>query len=316
MTPYLGTGIFKELIDQSVFNAVRISFDTVKWSNGADLCSDVLYSQSLSKKGPNMKVAEESPSYITKDTKMKIVGVIPSRWGSTRFPGKSLAMISGKPMVQWVVERVLQATKLDAVIVATDDERIADCVNGLGLENAKVAMTRPDHPSGTDRIAEAVQDLEIDAIINVQGDEPLIDPALIDELADVIASGEWDMATAATPITDEDQIADPSVVKAVFNRHGQALYFSRATIPHIREPHGEPEPGIYWRHIGIYAYRRDYLLKMVAEPPCELENLEKLEQLRALDMGCRMKVIQTQDFGIGVDTPEDVVKAEALLANL
>lgn len=247
---------------------------------------------------------------------MKIAGVIPSRWGSTRFPGKSLAMISGKPMVQWVVERVKQAQKLDAVIVATDDERIADCVNGLNIDGVTVAMTRPDHPSGTDRIAEAVEDLHLDAVINVQGDEPLIDPALIDELATVIASGEWDMATAATPIEDETQIHDPSVVKALFNRHGQALYFSRATIPHIREPEGTSKSGVYWRHIGIYAYRRDYLLKLVAEPPCALEQLEKLEQLRALDMGCRMKVIQTQDFGIGVDTPSDIAKAEALLAQL
>jgi 3-deoxy-manno-octulosonate cytidylyltransferase (CMP-KDO synthetase) len=245
-----------------------------------------------------------------------IVGVIPSRWGSTRFPGKSLTLISGKPMVQWVVERVKQAKKLDAVIVATDDDRIADCVLSLNIPDVQVAMTHPDHPSGTDRIAEAVQDLDIDAVINIQGDEPLIDPALIDELAEVISTDEWDMATAATPIADPEQINDPSVVKALFNRHGQALYFSRSTIPHIREPEGVPTAGIYWRHIGIYAYRREYLLKLVAEPPCALENLEKLEQLRALDMGCRMKVIKTQDFGIGVDTPEDVAKAEKLLKQL
>jgi 3-deoxy-manno-octulosonate cytidylyltransferase (CMP-KDO synthetase) len=225
-------------------------------------------------------------------------------------------MISGKPMIQWVVERVKQAKKLEAVIVATDDARIADCVQALRIPEVQVAMTRPDHPTGTDRIAEAVQNLQADALINVQGDEPLIDPLLIDELASVISSGAWDMATAATPITDTDQIMDPSVVKALFNRHGQALYFSRSTIPHIREPEGIATAGIYWRHIGIYAYRRDYLLKLVAEPPCALENLEKLEQLRALDMGCRMKVIKTQDFGIGVDTPEDVAKAEALLKQL
>ncbi|NNJ70296.1 MAG: 3-deoxy-manno-octulosonate cytidylyltransferase [Kiritimatiellales bacterium] len=247
---------------------------------------------------------------------MKIAGVIPSRWGSTRFPGKSLAILSGKPMIQWVVERVRQAKKLDAVMVATDDSRIADCVEALGLPGVQVAMTRSDHPTGTDRIAEAIETLDVDAVINVQGDEPLIDPALIDELAGVIASGEWDMATAATPIEDEDQIADPSVVKALFNRHGQALYFSRSVIPHIREPEDVSPEGVYWRHIGIYAYQRDYLLKLVAEPPCALENLEKLEQLRALDMGCRMKVIKTRDFGIGVDTPEDVAKAEALLAKL
>ncbi|MDF7806609.1 3-deoxy-manno-octulosonate cytidylyltransferase [Pontiellaceae bacterium B12219] len=246
----------------------------------------------------------------------RIVGVIPSRWGSTRFPGKSLALISGKPMVQWVVERVKQAEKLDAVIVATDDPRIADCIRSLEIPDVQVAMTRADHPSGTDRIAEAVQSLEVDAVINVQGDEPLIDPNLIDELAEVISSKDWDMATAATPITDEEQINDPSVVKALFNRHGQALYFSRSTIPHIREPQNVPTSGIYWRHIGIYAYRRDYLLRLVQEPVCQLENLEKLEQLRALDMGCRMKVIKTEDFGIGVDTPADVAKAEKLLAQL
>jgi 3-deoxy-manno-octulosonate cytidylyltransferase (CMP-KDO synthetase) len=246
----------------------------------------------------------------------KIVGVIPSRWGSTRFPGKSLAMISGKPMIQWVVERVKQAGKLEAVIVATDDPRIADCVHALEIPEVRVAMTRADHPTGTDRIAEAVQSLDVDAVINVQGDEPLIDPSLIDELAEVIASGEWDMATAATPIEDEAQINDPSVVKALFNRHGQALYFSRATIPHIREVHGAPPFGTYWRHIGIYAYRRDYLLQFVAEPPCPLENLEKLEQLRALDMGCRMKVVKTKDFGIGVDTPEDIAKAEQLIQQI
>ena len=243
----------------------------------------------------------------------RIVGVIPSRWGSTRFPGKSLAMISGKPMVQWVVERVKQAKRLDAVIVATDDTRIAECVQSLNIPDVQVAMTHPDHPSGTDRIAEAIQSMEVDAVINVQGDEPLIEPLLIDELAEVISTGEWDMVTAATPIEDRAQITDPSVVKALFNRHGQALYFSRATIPHIREPEESSVEGTYWRHIGIYAYRRDYLLRLVAEPPCGLEELEKLEQLRALDMGCRMKVVKTQDFGIGVDTPEDIAKAEKLL---
>lgn len=246
----------------------------------------------------------------------KIVGVIPSRWGSTRFPGKSLALISGKPMIQWVVERVKQAKKLDAVIVATDDLRISECVESLKIPDVQVAMTRADHPSGTDRIAEAIQSLEVDAVINVQGDEPLIDPSLIDDLAEVIASKKWDMATAATPIENEEQINDPSVVKALFNRHGQALYFSRSTIPHIREPEETSTSKVYWRHIGVYAYRRDYLLKLVAEPPCMLENLEKLEQLRALDMGCRMKVIKTQDFGIGVDTPEDIAKAEELLQKI
>jgi len=243
----------------------------------------------------------------------KIVGVIPSRWGSTRFPGKSLACIAGKPMIQWVVERVKQAKNLSEVVVATDDSRIAECVNQLHISGVHVAMTRSDHPSGTDRIAEAIEGIDAEAIINIQGDEPLIDPALIDQLATTISGGNWDMVTAATPIEDPEEISDPSVVKVVFNRHGQALYFSRSTIPHIREPEATSVAKVYWRHIGIYAYRREYLLKLVAQPPCALEELEKLEQLRALDLGCRMNVIQTADFGIGVDTPDDLKKAEALL---
>jgi 3-deoxy-manno-octulosonate cytidylyltransferase (CMP-KDO synthetase) len=245
-----------------------------------------------------------------------IVGVIPSRWGSTRFPGKSLALIAGRPMIQRVVERVKQAERLDAVIVATDDRRIADCVNALHLPGVEVAMTREDHPSGTDRIAEAIQHNDAEAVINVQGDEPLIDPALIDELAGVIASGDWDMATAATPIVEEDQLHDPAVVKTVFSRDGQALYFSRSVIPHMREAGHALPSGLYWRHIGIYAYRRDFLVQMVSEAPCPLETAEKLEQLRALYMGCRMKVIETADFGIGVDTPDDIPKAEGLIGQL
>jgi len=242
-----------------------------------------------------------------------IVCVIPSRWGSTRFPGKSLALLAGKPMIQWVVERVMQAKMPHAIIVATDDRRIADKVLALGLAGVQVKMTRPDHPSGTDRIAEAVSDIETDVVINVQGDEPLIDPALIDKLACIMAAEEeWDMATAAAPMEDETLVHDPSVVKVVFNRHGQALYFSRSPIPYRRDRDSDRQ-SVYWRHIGIYAYRRDYLLKLVQEKPCALEKLEQLEQLRALDMGCRMKVVRTKEFGIGVDTPEDIARAEALL---
>lgn len=245
----------------------------------------------------------------------EVIGVIPSRWGSTRFPGKSLAMIAGKPMIQWVCERVLQAKSLSRVVVATDDDRIADAVNSFNLSNVSVAMTRADHPSGTDRIAEAVINDPADVIINIQGDEPLIEPDLIDSLAQSMrADSSWDMATAATKIIDPTEINDPSIVKAVFNRNGQALYFSRATIPFVREP-GSASPN-YWRHIGIYAYRREYLLRLIKEPVCALEECEKLEQLRALDLGCKMKVIQTQDFGVGVDTPEDIYKAEVALKKL
>ena len=243
--------------------------------------------------------------------KQRVVGVIPARWGSTRFPGKSLAEIAGKPMIQWVVERVRQAECLSGVVVATDDERIANCVKKLGFEDVQVKMTHSDHPSGTDRIAEAVEELEAEAVVNIQGDEPLIDPKLIDELAQAILSREWDMVTAATLIREETEVLDPSVVKVVFGKAGQALYFSRAPIPYVRDA---TEPKItHWRHIGIYAYRKDYLMELVKHPPCLLEETEKLEQLRALDMGCRMKVLKTEDFGIGVDVPSDVKKAEELM---
>jgi len=240
------------------------------------------------------------------------IGIIPARWGSTRFPGKALAEIAGKPMIRRTAERAVLSTRLDRVIVATDDERIAKAVCAIGRDDITVAMTRADHPSGTDRVAEAAAMFEADTVINIQGDEPLIEPALIDRLVEAMESGDWDMATAATPIGDPAEVEDPSVVKAVFGVEGRALYFSRSAIPHNRD--GGFAEGMYWRHIGIYAYCRDYLLKLVAEPPCALEELEKLEQLRALHLGCRMKVVQTEDFGIGVDTPEDIAKAEALLS--
>ena len=244
--------------------------------------------------------------------KQRVVGVIPSRWASTRLPGKPLAMIAGKPMIQRVAERVVQANSLDAVLVATDDLRIADAVAFSPIPGVEAVMTRVDHPSGTDRIAEAIADTDCDVVINVQGDEPLMDPKLIDQLADVMTSGDWDMATAAAPITNEADLKSPDVVKAVFADDGQALYFSRAPIPHVRDA-GSDTTGAHWRHIGIYAYRRDYLLKLVAEPPCALENLEKLEQLRALHIGCRMNILRVDDIGIGVDTPDDIEKVERIL---
>ena len=246
-------------------------------------------------------------------TTKRVIGVIPARWASTRLPGKPLAMIAGKPMIQRVVERVVQAKTLSAVIVATDDQRIVDAVASFGIPEAKAVMTRADHPSGTDRIAEAIAGEKCDVVINIQGDEPLIDPALIDRLGQVMLSGDWDMATAATPIINEDDLKSPDVVKAVFGRNGQALYFSRAPIPFVRDAGTDAECA-HFRHIGIYAYTREYLLKLVAEPPCQLENLEKLEQLRALHIGCRMNVLEVDDVGIGVDTPEDILKVERILA--
>ena len=243
----------------------------------------------------------------------RVIGVIPARWASTRLPGKPLAVIAGKPMIQRVVERVVQAETLGAVIVATDDQRIVDAVASFGIPDVKAVMTREDHPSGTDRIAEAVTGEKCDVVINIQGDEPLMDPELIGRLGQVMCSGDWDMATAATPIKTEADLQDPGVVKAVFARDGQALYFSRSPIPFVRDE-GTDTAGAHFRHIGIYAYTRDYLLKLVAEPPCRLEQLEKLEQLRALHIGCRMNVLEVDDVGIGVDTPEDIEKVEAILA--
>ena len=246
-------------------------------------------------------------------TKQRTIGVIPARWASTRLPGKPLAMIAGKPMIQRVAEQVVQAKSLDAVLVATDDPRIADAVASFEIPGVEAVMTRTDHPSGTDRIAEAIANADCDVVINIQGDEPLMDPDLIDQLAEAMAAGDWDMVTAAAPIENDEDLQNPSVVKAVFSADGQALYFSRAPIPFVRDAQTDTA-GAHWRHLGIYAYRRDYLLKLVAEPPCALENIEKLEQLRALHIGCRMKVLQVADVGIGVDTPEDIERVEAILA--
>ena len=243
----------------------------------------------------------------------KAVGVIPARWASTRFPGKILAPLCGKPLVQWVVERAAQARLLEAVIVATDDARIQDAVAGWG---GTVKMTRADHPSGTDRVAEAAAGRDEDIVVNIQGDEPMIDPALLDQLIEaLVAEPEWDMATAAAPIHSPDELNAPSVVKVVTDGHGRALYFSRSVIPHVRDKEAGGSAGapLHWRHIGVYAYRTTYLQKLVKTPPCALEEAEKLEQLRALHLGCRMKVIPTGEVGMGVDTPEDLAKAEELM---
>jgi len=241
---------------------------------------------------------------------MRVIGVIPSRWGSTRFPGKSLYPINGKPLVQWVVEAVQRAKALDEVLVATDDVRIADAVKGF----AKVAMTRADHPSGTDRVAEAAHPADDDIVINIQGDEPLIDPALIDALAARMRNDSgWAMATAACRIRSMHDLEARTVVKVVLAQDGGALYFSRLPIPCRRD--GEPDlaSGLYLRHLGIYAYRGAFLKRLVKEPPCALEKTESLEQLRALYLGGRIAVIRTEDQGVGVDTPADVAAVEEIL---
>lgn len=241
-----------------------------------------------------------------------VAGVIPARWGSTRFPGKILAPLCGKPLIQWVWERAQQATKLDHLLVATDDERIADVVQQFG---GKAIMTRSDHPSGTDRIAEAIAALHVDAAVNIQGDEPLIDPGLIDKLASsMVGEGAWDMATAATPITDPTLVGASSVVKVVCDAEQRALYFSRSPIPYIRDPNDPAVAHIvYLRHIGVYAYRAAFLGRLVATPPAPLELAEKLEQLRALHLGARIRVLIADNQALGVDEPGDVPAAEAAL---
>lgn len=242
---------------------------------------------------------------------MRVAGVIPARWGSTRLPGKSLILICGKPLIQWVVEGAKRARKLDSLMVATDDERIVEAVKGLGV---KAVMTRHDHPSGTDRIAEAVQGVEAEIVINIQGDEPLIDPGLIDRLADVMLQDpQWDMATAASPILSETDLKNPSVVKVVWGEKRQALYFSRSVIPFVRDNDLGESACVHWRHLGVYAYRKTFLNRLVRTPPCLLERAEKLEQLRALHIGARMVVLEAGDAGVGVDTPEDVRYVEKAL---
>ncbi len=239
----------------------------------------------------------------------EIVGIIPARWDSTRFPGKPLASILGRPLLHWVVEKVAESRVVSRIIVATDDERIRDCAEDVGAE---CFMTRSDHASGTDRVAEVAEQLEADAVINIQGDEPMMDPKLIDRLGSVLIDEymEWDMVTAATPIENESDINDGNVVKVVFGERGRALYFSRATIPHNRDGSADAR---YWQHLGIYGYTADFLKRFVAEPPCEIENIEKLEQLRALNIGCRMKVVETDNTSVGVDVPADIAKVEAIL---
>lgn len=245
---------------------------------------------------------------------MKTYGIIPSRFGSSRFPGKPLAMLAGKPLVAWVVEAVKRAKSLDEVLVATDDERIVKAVEAYG---GRAVMTPSDLPSGTDRIACAAGDFaDDDILVNIQGDEPLIDPRLIDELAMKLKlDSKWSMATAVTPIRKVLDFAAKTVVKVVLDREGGALYFSRSPIPCDRDHEPDLSSGLYVRHLGIYAYRGAFLRKYVAEPPCALEKTEKLEQLRALWMGAKIAVVRTEDEGVGVDTPEDAERVAGILAN-
>jgi 3-deoxy-manno-octulosonate cytidylyltransferase (CMP-KDO synthetase) len=255
---------------------------------------------------PDLRIVATSGKHLT-------LGIIPARWASTRFPGKPLHPIAGKPLIQHVWERCRQCSKLDDIVIATDDDRIFQAANAFG---AKAVMTSANHPTGTDRIAEAAAALTLagqDAsyIINIQGDEPLIDPALIDQLADALHTDPGvSMATAANPITDETLVFDPNVVKCVLALNGDALYFSRSPLPYRR---AESPTLTLYRHKGIYAYRRDFLEKFITWAPSPLELAESLEQLRALENNARIKVLITDDESPGVDTLEQAQQIEALL---
>src|ERR1017187_5761532 len=257
--------------------------------------------------------AVQSLSAAGKDGAMKVLGIIPARYASTRFLGKPLALIAGKPLIRHVVERCQQAKSLAEVIVATDDTRIWEVAQNF----CRAEMTAPDHPSGSDRIAEGASRCACDAVVNIQGDEPLIDPAVIDAVA--VALAHTEMSTAATPLQNPDEYGNPNVVKVVVNATGHALYFSRRTIPYLRDAaSGSVSEQLaafpFLKHLGIYGYRREALLRLVKYPVSPLERAEKLEQLRALENGIPIAVVQVDYDSVGVDVPADVQRVERLMA--
>jgi 3-deoxy-manno-octulosonate cytidylyltransferase (CMP-KDO synthetase) len=241
------------------------------------------------------------------------VVVIPARYESSRFPGKPLALIAGKPMIEHVYRRAEAAPRVSRVIVATDDVRIAEAVAAFGGE---AIMTSADHSTGTDRLAEVARTLDCEIVVNVQGDEPLIAPAMIEQVITPLAGDSAAMMSSLrTRLTSLAEYLDPNVVKVVVDRQDVALYFSRAPIPHARGVEGATAPpDSAWRHVGLYAYRRAFLTLLSTLPPTPLEVTERLEQLRALEHGYRIVVPETTHRSIGVDTPSDLAEVEALVA--
>jgi len=241
---------------------------------------------------------------------MEIIGVIPARFASTRLKGKVLADIAGKPMIQHIWERAKQASLLDDLIIACDDERVAEAAKIFG---AKVIMTAKGHISGTDRIAEVVNPLDVNIIINIQGDEPLIHPTTIDSVARILLEDKTiNMATAMKQIEDPALINDPHVVKVVVDKNNFALYFSRSAIPY-QAANPKVKSPVYYKHIGLYGYTKDFLFIYKNIPVSMLEKTECLEQLRVLEEGFRIKVIETKYDTISVDTPEDLRKVKQYL---
>lgn len=244
--------------------------------------------------------------------RVRLLGVIPARYASTRFPGKPLALIAGKTLIERVVERCRRASSLGEVVVATDDERIAAVTRKV----CRTEMTRLDHASGTDRIAEVVARCECEGAVNVQGDEPLMDPAVIDAVAGALS--RYEMSTAAAALDRVEEYDNPNVVKVVIDAEGRALYFSRRTVPYVRDGAARPAAEQmrqfpFLKHLGIYGYRRETLMRLVGWPLSPLEQAERLEQLRALEHGVPIGVVRVSYRSVGVDVPEDVARVEALL---
>ena len=246
------------------------------------------------------------------DRGTKIVAIIPARFASERFPGKVIAPLADKPLVVHTYERTAAATLITDAVIATDDARVIEAVAPYGCNTI---LTRADHTTGTDRIAEVAADSDADIIVNVQADEPLIDPALIDAtIQPLLDDPDLPMATARHAIHDPALIADPNCVKVVCDARQRALYFSRSAVPFIRDAGHDPlAEAIYWQHIGLYVFRRSFLLEFAAMTPTPLEQFEKLEQLRALENGFSIAVVDAHEAAIGVDTPEDLDRARAAL---
>lgn len=242
------------------------------------------------------------------------VAVIPARYSATRLPGKPLVNLAGKPMIQRVWERVRQAKRISRAIVATDDERIRQAAAGFGAE---AVMTRSEHRSGTERVAEVAVNMtgsDDEIFVNVQGDEPLVEPDAIDTLVEAIESEEGiSVATLMVPIAKPGDIMDPNIVKVVLDFDGNALYFSRAPIPWVRD-RDAPVHAQHMKHLGLYAFRRSALLDFATLPLGDLERIEQLEQLRWMENGYKIRVAETQHDSVSVDVPEDVVRVEKLLA--
>lgn len=244
---------------------------------------------------------------------LRIVAVIPARYASTRFPGKPLALLAGKPMVEHVYRRAAGARSVSGVVVATDDERVASVVRAFG---GHPILTRPEHQSGTERIAEVAARLEADVYVNVQGDEPLLESAAIDAaVGAVVEDRSVRVSTLCVSIRNPQDILDPNVVKVVTRLDGNALYFSRSPLPWVRDenPAAWLAQRRHFKHLGLYVYRRDALLEFAALPLGQLERLERLEQLRFLENGIPIRVVETERDSLGVDTPEDLARVEAIL---